>query len=295
MRPETIAVRQHGLVTKAQAMKSGLTEWQIRQRISTGIWLVLRPGVYAVAGMPPTWEQAACAVVLACRDVIASHWTAARLLGCKVPWDVESIEVTGPNPRWVRLPGVIGHRSYHLFDPDRTRRLAIACTSAPRLIVDLSCRLDARSLGRICDDLQRRKLLTLGEVARCAKRLPPAPGRAPSVVHAMLARRWAGYVPGDSDFETRVLRLIAAAGLPLPRQQHRVVLQGKRRYIDICYPEIMLAIEVQGPQHDMAWQEDYDAIRGNELVLLGWRVIEITPGMTDDEIVDQIRRALLPV
>ncbi len=291
MRPETIAARQHGLVSRAQALECGLSEGQIKRRLSAGIWQIVRPGVYAVAGMPPAWEQAVCAVVLCCRDVLASHWTAARLLGCRVPWDVDRIEVTGPNPRWVRLPGVVGHRSYHLFDPDRTRRLFIACTSPARLIVDLSGRLDARALGRVCDDLQRRKLLRLGEVARCVKRLPQAPGRSPKTVHEMLARRWAGYVPGDSDFETRVLRLIAGAGLPLPRQQYRVVVQGKRRYIDLCYPEIMLAIEVQGPVHDTAWQEDYDAIRGNELVLLGWRVLEITLGMTDEEIVDQIRRA----
>jgi very-short-patch-repair endonuclease len=273
-------------------MAVGLTLNQIYHRVRSGLWVALRPGVYAVAGMPPTWEQAVCAVALCCGDVVASHWTAARLLGCRVPNDVERIEITSPYARCVRLPGVVGHRSFHLFDPDRTSRSSIACTSAARLIVDLSGRLDGRALGRLSDDLQRRKLLTLGAVSRCIQRLPQAPGRSPKTVHEMLARRWQGYVPGDSDFETRVLRLIAAAGLPLPRQQYRVVLQGKRRYIDICYPEIMLAIEVQGPHHDMAWQEDYDAIRGNELVLLGWRVIEITPGMTDDEIVDQIRRAL---
>lgn len=295
MRPESVASHQHGLVSRQQALKCGLSLGQIRHRLDVGIWHAIRPGVYAVAGMPPTWEQAVCAVVLACGDVVASHWTAARLLACRVPYDAERIEVTGPRPRWVRLPGVVGHRSYHLFDPDRTRRVFIACTSPARLIVDLSGRLDASALGRVSDDLQRRKLLKLAEVARCVKRLPPAPGRAPSVVHALLARRWPGYDPGDSDFETRVLRLIAAAGLPLPRQQYRVVLQGKRRYIDLCYPEIMLAIEVQGPAHDMAWQQDYDAIRGNELVLLGWRVIEIRPGMSDDVIVDQIRRALGPL
>src|SRR5918994_670753 len=115
MRPETIAVRQHGLVSKAQALRCGLSAGQIRRRLQAGVWLMVRPRVYAVAGMPPTWEQAVCAVLLACADdVVASHWTGARLLGCRVPWDVDRIEVTSPHERCVRLPGVLAHRSYHL-------------------------------------------------------------------------------------------------------------------------------------------------------------------------------------
>jgi very-short-patch-repair endonuclease len=81
----------------------------------------------------------------------------------------------------------------------------------------------------------------------------------------------------------------------VPRQQYRVVLQGDAPLHRHLLPRGDLAIEVQGPVHDMALQRDYDAIRGNELVLLGWRVLEIRPGMTDEEIVDQIRRALSPV
>lgn len=296
MEAEALAARQYGLITKQQAFGAGLTPHEIRWRIRSGRWIVHRDSVYGIAGVPPTWHQAVLAAVLACGDgVVAAGWTAARLLGCDVPADLDVIEVTGPRPRWVRLAGVVGHRSLHLFDEDRTVRSGIACTSAARLVVDLSGRLDDRALGRVSDGLQRNRLVKLVDIHRCNGRLPPAPGRSPATVKRMLAVRWPGYDPGASDFETKVLRLIAGAGLPLPRQQFRVELQGRRRYIDLAYPEQKIAIEVQGPTHREQGRYDEDRVRVNELVLLGWRPLEVVPAMADAQIVDQIRRALAPL
>lgn len=293
MEAERVATRQHGLITHSQARASGLTEHQIRSRVRSGRWTRVRPNVHAIAGVPPSWHQAVMAVTLSCGpDVVTAGWTAARLLGCPVPDDLDVIEVTGPRARWVRLEGVVGHRSFHLFDEDQSARSSIPCTSPARLVVDLSGRLDERELGRIADDLQRRKLVRLADIHRCTGRLRPAPGRSPATVKRVLAARWPGYDPGDSDFETKVLRLIAGAGLPLPSQQFRVELQGRRRYIDLAWPDHKLAIEVQGPTHREKSRYDDDRIRMNELVLLGWRPLEIVPAMSDDSIVDQLRRAL---
>ncbi len=290
---ERAAARHHGVIARAEALDLGLTDKQIRYRLATGRWTALRPGVYAVAGVPPTWEQAVLGAVLGCaQPVLASHWTGGRLLGASVPDDVDLIEVLGDLPHWTRLQGIRCHRSKHIFDEDRIVRQGIPCTSAARLVVDLSGRLDDRELGRICDDLQRRKLLKLRDLARCNARLPRGPGRSPATVERVLGARWKDYDPGDSDFETRVLRLIAGAGLPLPRQQYRVEVQGRRRYIDLAYPAQHIAIEVQGPAHQWKSRYDDDRIRINEIVLLGWRPLEIIPAMSDAEIVDQIRRAL---
>lgn len=292
MDAERFAARQHGLITHAQARASGLTEHQIRGRTRSGRWMLVRRQVYVVAGVPPTWHQAVLAVTLSCGDVVAAGWTCARLLGCSVPDDLDGIEVTGPRPRRLVLPGVVGHRSLHLFDEDRTVRDGIPSTSAARLVIDLSGRTDARQLGRVADELQRRKLVKLADIHRCNERLPPAPGRSPATVKRLLAARWPGYQPGDSDLETRVLRVIAAAGLPLPRQQFRIELRGRRRYIDLAYPDRKLGIEVQGPIHREQSRYDDDRVRMNELVIAGWRPLEITPAMSDAEILDQLQRAL---
>src|SRR5215212_7022298 len=139
---ERLAARQHGIVTRRQAFGCGLTAEQVRYRLRAGRWVALRPAVYAVVGVPPTWEQAVLGAVLGCaQPVLASHWSAARLFGLAVPDRVELIEVLGDNPHWTRMPGVRCHRSLHIFDEDRTIRQGIPCTSPARLVVDLSGRL----------------------------------------------------------------------------------------------------------------------------------------------------------
>ena len=112
-------------------------------------------------------------------------------------------------------------------------------------------------------------------------------------MHAVLAARWDGYDPGDSDLESRVLRALAAAGLPLPGQQVRVTVGGRRCYLDLAYVEIRLAIEIDSwAYHRFRSAFDGDRAKGNELLLLGWRVLRLTDAMSDAQVVDDRRRAL---
>ena len=66
------AVRQHGLVTRAQLLAAGLTERQIDRRLGTGQLLVVHEGVYRLPPVKPTYEQAVLAACLATGGV-ASH------------------------------------------------------------------------------------------------------------------------------------------------------------------------------------------------------------------------------
>src|SRR4030095_1418137 len=112
------------------------------------------------------------------------------------------------------------------------------CMSAPRCLIDIAGSFRHDDLGRALDDLLRRKLCTLDEVRRCLGRLHAGPGRPLKGMHDVLAGRWPGYEPGEGDRETRALRAIAKAGLPLPKQQHRMRLGGKPVRIDLAYPEL---------------------------------------------------------
>jgi hypothetical protein len=163
---EAIAARQLGLITLAQALASGLHIGQAEHRVRTGRWIAVRPGVYLVAGAPRTAEQTVLAAVLAAGSTaLASHGTAARLHGFEID-PLDAIEVTSRRPRQVRLEGVVGHRSLHLFDVDRTRRGPIPFTTAARTIVDLSTRVDQVVLGRALDRALRRRVVRLAELHR---------------------------------------------------------------------------------------------------------------------------------
>jgi very-short-patch-repair endonuclease len=68
---------------------------------------------------------------------------------------------------------------------------------------------------------------------------------------------------------------------------------GKRRRIDLCYVEEMLALEALGFEFRRSRARfDDEALRGNQLQLLGFRVLEFTSAFTDREIAEQVAHAL---
>lgn len=284
-----IARRQHGLITLDQALSAGLTIDQVRRRHRSGEWSVARPGVYAISGAPPTWMQTVAAVALASQpQAWLSHETAGALWALPAVKDDAIHIVTGLDRR-VRLAGVRGHRSGALFDADLTTMQRVPVTTPARSIVDLSARLTQRQLGSAVDDAVRRRVMSLDSFRRCVARLAEAPGRRTSVLQELLAERLPGYNPGDSDLETRVLRLLVAQGFPPPAQQHRVRIGGRTFRIDLAYPVLRLAIELDGWEfHSSRSAFDEDRTRANLLVAHGWTVVRFTSRSTDEEILSCI-------
>jgi hypothetical protein len=284
--------RQLGLITREQCFACGLTEGQITHRLRSGIWTEIRPSVYALAGVPPSWEQAVLAVTLSCPPAYASHATTARLSAVRGFLEVpDAIEVLTPLGRKSRLDGVIGRRSGALFDADLTFRGPIPTVTVARSIVDVSGRMTTKELGYIVDDALRRKLLTLEGLRRCTERLDPAPGRSLRGIRSVLAERLPGYSPGDSDLETRALRSLVGAGLPPPRQQYRMQLAGRRVRIDLAYPEQRIAIELDGwDTHRFRSSFDADHARRDDLLVAEWSPVTFTSAMTDEYLVSVVER-----
>ena len=266
---------------------------QVEGLLAIGAWLLIRPTIYAAAGAPATWEQAVLAAVLAGGEgVAASHGTAARLRQLKRVLD-DGIEVVSPLGRHKRLDGVVGHRSGALFESDLTVYRSIPTTTVARTLVDVSGRLSERHLGQAIDDALRRRLLQLEDLRRTAGRLGSAPGRSMQKVQAALALRIPGYDPLDSTLEIRALRAFAASGLPLPREQFPIVLDGIPCHLDLAYPEARLCIELDGFEwHRTRSAFDDDRRRDAALIKIGWIVIRLTASMTDEEMVAVVRAAL---
>jgi hypothetical protein len=283
---EQLAERRYGLVTKAEALDFGMSPRTIKHRVESGRWRVIRRNVYAINGCPVSWEQEMCAVVLSAGEgVLASHASGVRLWN--VPLDADTHEVLAPLGRHVRMAGVKAHRTGLLIPDDITVRGLVPCTTPSRTIADLSGRLDATELGRLADNLLRRRLLRLGELARVAGRLHViAPGRSPQTLATVLEARGQGFAPGDSDLEARYLLALMKAGAPMPRTQYWVRLHGKRYRVDLAYPEQRVAIEIDSwAYHRWRSAFDGDRARRNDLVLDGWRVLQISDGMPPEEMV----------
>ncbi len=284
---------QYGLVTRRQARAAGLSYAALRRRISKGVLLELHAGVLADAAVDPSFEQRALAAVLAAGEPsFASHDTAAQLWRLPLPRPA-AIEITTTLERSPQISGARRHRSGLLVDTDVTVVRQIPRATPERTIVDLSSRLTIRELGRLTDDALHRHITSLGRIRASAMRLPAAPGRSPKKLFEMLARRLPNAEQRESRLEDFVFEALHRHRLALPVCQHVVWHRAKKRRIDCCYPHASLALEAQGfDAHGRRGQFDADALRGNELQLAGFRVLEFTSAFTDRQVAEQVAEAL---
>ncbi len=287
----TFTAVQYGLVTTEQLAGVGLHRQAVWRRVKAGALVRVGRGVLRHAAAPPTFEQRALAAVLAAgKGSFASHETAAQLWGLPLAGGA-SIEYTTVLERSPVTKGARRHRSRLIEDSDHTVLRGIPIATPERTVVDLSSRLDARALGRLADDALHRGITTLVRIEASAARLPQAPGRSPKKLTILIDRR----LPGarESTLEDFVFDALHRYRVPLPVCQYEFRVKGKLRRIDCCYPDAWLALEIQGFEvHGRRSQFDADALRGNELQLAGFRVLQFTSALTDHTIAVHVAEAL---
>lgn len=253
----------------------------------------MRRTVAAVGGAPPTWRQVVRAVLLAAgTDIAASHMTAIRLwLGVRL--DDRLIHVTGRLGRQIVMDGVVGHRSGQLVEGDVVVLDGMNVTSPLRTIIDVSGRLPFAQLGKLFDEFLRNGQIDLEAARLRVAELRPAPGRSVRAMRGLLGARIPGYDPGESPLEARIVRIIDRCELPRATQQFDVEFDGARYRLDFAWPDRRVFLEGNGfGFHRLSSDLDRDARRQNELVIVGWRPIEVTFRMTDAEI-ERVLRAVL--
>jgi very-short-patch-repair endonuclease len=281
---------QFGVSTRQQLDELMFSPKAIRCCVQRGRLEPRTHGVFVNPAHASTFEQRAMVAVFAGGiTAFASHATALQLHGLSAPGN--DIEVTTTIERQPRIDGVRMHRSGLLYDVDVRMIGPIPVSTTARAIVDLSGRLSEVEMGALVDEALRRRLTTLGQILRVSERLKRAPGRSPKRLANVVARRTPG---SESDLEDFVLFAIERYDLPTPVRQHRVVVAGHERRIDLAIPNARLALEAHGFEyHGLRSRFDADALRGNELELAGWRVLEFTTAFDDWMIASQIARALL--
>lgn len=260
--------RQHGVISRAQALAAGLSERQIDLRLSTGKWVRAHPGVYRLAAMPQSWLQSVQAGFLWAGNCVASHRTAARLYGLDLaPTDI--VEFLSTRSGWRPPNGVKVHPTSILLPAETAIVSGIKATDPTRTLIDLSSCLSIEELECALDDAFRMQLTNIERLVRRLER--HYRGRhGVSNLRRLIRERTDGVT--GSKFETRLFQLIRSAGLPLSEKQHRVTVGESIARIDFAYPHLRVGIEADGYQYHSGkpvWQDDLE--RGNSLTQLGWQ------------------------
>jgi very-short-patch-repair endonuclease len=224
--------------------------------------------VLRVGGAPVTWQQRVLASCLAA-DGVASHRTAAmlRTLGL---WPAAFTELlVEPNRRYRSATATV-HRSVDDPHIDAETIEGIPVTSVRRTLLDLGSVVPQDRLEKCVERALFRGLTSLGALWAYLDEVGRQGRRGVQPLRRVLELR--GRVPAmESDLETEMVQLIRRAGLPEPVRQHDVTVAGRRFRIDLAYPELKIAIEIDGDEpHFGATKTDADSTRDGLLQLDDW-------------------------
>ncbi|MEZ5245148.1 MAG: type IV toxin-antitoxin system AbiEi family antitoxin domain-containing protein [Acidimicrobiales bacterium] len=289
-----LAAGQDGLLTTAQLRALGVDRSAQSRMCTRGLLDPVHRGVVRVAGAPITWRQRVRAACLADDRLAASHRSALRL------WDMrtvdDEVEVTIRYPASRVLDGVGVHRSVDLDPRDVTHLEEIPVTSPARTLADAGLVFPAHEVRRLVDHSVAVGKVTKSELIDVRRRFSQHGRNGLVSLDLAIDALPAGAAETDSGPEVALLRLLADAGLPEPVRQHRVMIGGAPRFIDLAYPQVRLALEYDGNDpHTRVDRFESDRRRQNGLVLLGWTVLRYTHGDLRDRphhVVRQIRSLL---
>jgi hypothetical protein len=233
-----LASRSHGVVTRVQLLRAGLSSRQIEWRVARGSLLVVYPGVYRVGHRAPSIEATYLAAVLACGD-------GALLMGAAAAYLYPLIRGEAPGPvvktRTERnIEGIETHRTRGEIRGTEWRGIPI--TTIPATLVDIAPSMPADQLARACHEAQ----------VRFDVRPDAFPPRMPRTLRAILH----GDIPVTlSELESRFLERLREHGMPLPITNSR----AGTKHVDCRWPGHRLTVELDSYRYHHtrhAWEQD---------------------------------------
>lgn len=258
-------------------LECGVSDGTMFRRVRSGLWERVHVGVYRSASSRPTWRGSLFAACVAWGNPSAASHDAAAALHRLTGFDARTVEVTVPRGRNRAGPGN-AHRTNALDHVDVEVIDAIPVTTVARTLIDLAGSAPRDAVEAALDDALYRGLVSRARLRWRLEVLATSGRRGSVMMRDLLAERVdIGSVP-QSQFETKLLRLIHDQHLPVPETQYQIRFKGKVvATVDFAYPDARLAIEADGRRfHSGRIDFERDRDRANALSAMGWRVLRIT-------------------
>jgi very-short-patch-repair endonuclease len=268
------AARQHGVFTRAFALRAGLSPTLIDRRLKVARYWMLWPGVYTFPEVPSSWEQVAMAGVLYA-DPVACLSGPASARKLQLPgFDNAGIEIS--TTRRLRADGTAIRSRTSLQPGEIVHRDGIPITIPERTLLDLSTALPEKRLEGLIDAACHLGLTESDKFVAYLQQ-PDLPRRRRSLLLRLLAER-GDVAPAASELETGLARLLRHPSMPSAVRQYEIRLGG--RFIarpDFAYPEAKLGVEGHSFLHHgskLQWERDMQRHALTESV--GWYLVYVT-------------------
>ncbi|WP_099250659.1 endonuclease domain-containing protein [Mycobacterium sp. shizuoka-1] len=244
------------------------------------------PDVYVPCGELTLRERTVAAWLWSGRQAIVTGCAAAALHGARWVDPDTPIELNFANNR---SPHGIVTRRETLLASELTHHGGLPVTTVARTAFDLA-RRGASIRRRIAhlDALANATHFLTAEVLEIAQAHPHVRGvrRLRSIVTAVDA--------GAQSPQETYLRLdLIAAGFPRPQTQIPVARpNGRRYYLDMGWPDILVAVEYDGEHHRTsrsAYATDLE--RHDYLMSLGWIVVRVLADHRRADVISRVQRA----
>lgn len=243
------AATQYSLLERHELFQLGVGKRAVDHAVTSEHVERLQRNVYRLPGAQDSFRQRVMAAVLSAGEgSVASHRTAALLLGVARRGAPGIVELTVPR---LRNPKPIGAEVHRIGDLSAEHCIVvdgIPCTGPLRLLVDLGAVEPKYIVEDVLERALTAQLVTVRGVEWMLTELSQRGRAGCGVIRAILDERALGTTAADGLLEPRMARLIRRFGLPMPIFQYELRTSAGMfvARFDFAYPDVKHAFEVDG-------------------------------------------------
>jgi very-short-patch-repair endonuclease len=279
-----LANRQHGVISRDQLRRLGMSDSAIAHAIRTGRLHRVFRGTFALTPQISRRGRLSAAVLACGNGAVISHRSAGALLGLLNDGPTV-IDVIPPQERGRQIDGIRFHRVRAPRRDETGTVDGIPCTSPARTMVDLAGTVGDWTLRSCFERAAQRKLLDIPAIEASMD-----PGRRGVKSLRTLAHGWRRAAPVakkgrlKSPLEAKVLPLVLRRNLPAPLLNAPVEIGNGRIEVDFLWPSQRLVVEADSRDfHGTEVAFERDRWRDRELFRVGYNTLRVTHQQAERE------------